>query len=59
MRVVLHLLTRPEDSLAREVISRQKQTADFQVEVVDLTQPEQDYEALVDRIFAADSVQAW
>jgi hypothetical protein len=29
------------------------------VEIFDLTQPEPDYQALLDKVFAADSVQVW
>ncbi len=59
MRSVLHILTRPNDALARELIARQKNIAENKVEVVDLTQPEPDYKALLEKIFAADSVESW
>jgi hypothetical protein len=56
---LLHILTRPDDSLAREVIARQKSVAGNEVQVVDLTVPDPDYKALLEEIFAADSVESW
>ena len=57
MRTVLHILTRPEDELTREVIAKQRMLADTKVEVVELTGGEPDYGALIEAIFAADSVE--
>ncbi len=45
--------------MARGVIEEQKKRAETTVEVVDLTRPDPDYEALVERIFAADSLAVW
>ncbi len=59
MRRVLHILTKPDDALAQTLVSLQENTAAHQVEVVDLTQPKPDYEALLEKIFAADSVESW
>jgi hypothetical protein len=59
MRRVLHILTRPEDALARELIARQQTAAGIEVEVVDLTSPEPDYKALLEKIFQAESVESW
>lgn len=59
MRTILQLVTQPEDVLAREAAARQQALPEMQVEVVDLTRPNPDYDALVDKIFAADSVQVW
>ncbi|HEY2953315.1 MAG TPA: hypothetical protein VGK40_12065 [Verrucomicrobiae bacterium] len=59
MRAVLHITTRPDDALALAVLARQSGQAELQVDVVDLTAPEPDYQALLERIFAADSVQVW
>jgi hypothetical protein len=59
MRAVLHVTTRPEDALALAVLARQSGQADLQVDVVDLTVPAPDYEVLLERIFAADSIQVW
>jgi hypothetical protein len=56
---LLHILTKPNDTLALEIISHQRQQPGTNVEVVDLTQPEPDYKALLDQIFAADSVAVW
>jgi hypothetical protein len=59
MTRVLHILTRPNDALPREVIVRQKSVAGNEVETVDLTLPEPDYQDLLEKIFAADSVECW
>ena len=59
MRTLLHLITQPEDVLARETSARQQLLPDTRVDVVDLTQPNPDYDALVDKIFTANSVQVW
>ena len=57
MRTVLHILTRPEDDLTRELIAQQRARPDTQVEVADLSNATPDYGALVEKIFASDSVQ--
>jgi hypothetical protein len=59
MRAVLHILTRPADTLAGETISHQTSQSDVKVEVVELTKPEPDYAALLEKIFTADSVTVW
>jgi hypothetical protein len=59
MRVVLHILTQPDDTLAQEVISRQREQHGQDVKVVDLTAAEPDYARLIQEIFAADSVAVW
>ena len=59
MRTILHVLTRPDDSLARETIARQAALPDTRCVVADLAQGEPQYEALVEQVFAADSVQVW
>ena len=59
MRVVLHILTRPDDTLAQEIISRQREQHGQQVNVVDLNAAEPDYARLLQEIFAADSVAVW
>ena len=56
---VLHILTRPDDALAPQLMARQKNSADHQVEAVDLTLPEPDYKALLEKIFTAESVESW
>lgn len=57
MSRVLHIITRPNDPLATEVIARQK--AERTVDVIDLTKPEPNYDQLLEAIFKADSVQVW
>jgi hypothetical protein len=59
MHSVLHILTRPNDALAREVVARQKGCSGNNVEVVDLTLPAPDYKNLLEEIFAAESVECW
>ena len=59
MKRALHILTRDNDPLASEVISRQREIPGTHVEVVDLTQAGLDYAALLELIFTADSVAVW
>ncbi|MBA4149292.1 MAG: hypothetical protein H0X66_14350 [Verrucomicrobia bacterium] len=59
MPQLLHILTKPEDALAQEIISKQRQDTNNQVEIVDVTKGEPDYKDLAQKIFAADSVQVW
>ena len=58
MTRTLHILTKPEDSLARTMISFEK-APETTVETIDLTQGGADYQRLLEAIFAADSVQVW
>jgi hypothetical protein len=59
MRLLLHILTRPDDGLAREIITRQQSGGENKTIVVDLTKPQPDYKQLLENIFAAESVQIW
>ena len=59
MRNLLHILTQPEDALANKLIAKQQAAAENTIEVVDLTKPDADYKKLLEKIFAADSVQVW
>lgn len=59
MRHLLHVLTRESEPFIAEMISRQQEEPDCEVAVVDLTQPEPDYQALLGKIFEADSIQVW
>jgi hypothetical protein len=56
MRTILHILTRPEDEVTRQLIERQRSLPETAVEVVSLSNQSPDYEQLVEKIFAADSV---
>jgi hypothetical protein len=58
MKKTLHIITRPNDALAKDLIGRES-TGNASVEIVDCTQGEPDYKALVEKIFAAESVQVW
>ncbi len=60
MRRVLHIVTRPNDSLARMVIDGQSAGDNEMVEVVLYDSgPETDYGVLIEEIFKANSVQVW
>jgi hypothetical protein len=59
MARILHILTRPDDSLATEIIARQKESQTDEVAVVDLTKANPDYKHLLEAIFASDSVGSW
>jgi hypothetical protein len=59
MATQLHILTRPDDSLAAELVARQREAPGAEVVLVDLTQRDPDYHALLEKIFAADSVAVW
>jgi hypothetical protein len=56
---ILHILTRPDDSLAKKIIARQKKTHPDDIEIADLTKPHPNYDHLLERIFAADSIESW
>jgi hypothetical protein len=55
----LHVLTKPNDALAQDIIARERQRPDCDVETVDLSQGKPDYAALLEKIFAADSIAVW
>lgn len=57
MRTILHILTRPEDELTRALIAQQRALPETKIEVVALTNGTPDYDALMEKIFAADSVE--
>ncbi len=59
MTTKLHILTRPADDLVTALIEGQRDVPENAVEVVDLTAPEPDYAALVEKVFAAASVATW
>jgi hypothetical protein len=59
MRTILHIRTRPEDELVRELVERQRALPETKVEVVSLASPSPDYDGLIDAIFAADSVEVF
>jgi hypothetical protein len=59
MRSLLHILTKPDDALARSVIEAQQQASLGSVTVVDLTEGQPNYDALVDSLFTSDSVEVW
>ena len=59
MRAILHILTKPGDSLADQVIADQQEQPDLRVNVVDLAASEPDYSNLLEEIFSADSIEVW
>jgi len=59
MKNLLHILTEPGDTLAGEIITKQKANPENKIDVVDLTQSDADYKKLLEKIFAADSIQVW
>jgi hypothetical protein len=59
MRVALHILTQPDDALARAVLEQLRKRQDQVINVADLTVAEPDYASLIQEIFAADSVAVW
>ncbi|HUD48194.1 MAG TPA: hypothetical protein VMR33_15285 [Candidatus Baltobacteraceae bacterium] len=56
---ILHILTRPDDALALEIIARQKENNRDRIQIVDLRTPRPDYADLLEKIFAAESVESW
>ncbi len=59
MQTILHILTRPEDELTRALAERQRALPDTRVKVADLTTGKPDYEALLEEIFTASSVEVF
>jgi len=59
MRTVLHIKSDTTDPRAESVINRHLQQESLVVVVMDLNTERPDYEALLDRIFEADSVAVW
>ena len=59
MRVILHILTRPATPLNEELIAVQQGMGDVEVKVFDLKVERPDYQALLQDIFAADSIEVW
>jgi hypothetical protein len=59
MRTILHILAQPEDELTRDLIARQRTLPETKIETAELTGAAPDYDALVEKIFAADSVAVW
>lgn len=59
MPALLHILTKPDDTLAAQIIASHQAKTENKVEVVDLTKTDADYKALVEKIFKSDSIQVW
>jgi hypothetical protein len=59
MRQILHIVTKTDDKLAKDIIAAQHKQGNCSVNVVDLTAKDPDYDQLLDEIFQADSIQVW
>ena len=57
MRTILHILTRPTDEVSRALIDQQRLMPEAMVEIADLVPSAPDYDALVEKIFTADSIE--
>ncbi len=58
-KVVLHVLTCADDGVALEVVQHQQRQGLVTVQVADLASSTPDYAALLEAIFAADTVAVW
>jgi len=59
MKTVLHILTKPDDALARSIVDAQRGNAGLSVKTADLTGAAIDYEKLLEEIFSADAIHVW
>ncbi len=61
MKTLLHIQTRPNDTLADQLATAQAAQPETTVETIRLTETstDADYRALVEKVFQADSVQVW
>jgi hypothetical protein len=61
MKTILHILTKPEDALAEQLRSAHQLLPETKVETIRLAADsnDADYQALVKKVFQADSVNLW
>lgn len=59
MRHILHILTKPADALAQEIIARQSENPELKVKVMDLAASNPDYKMLLEKVFQSDSIETW
>jgi hypothetical protein len=59
MRKILLIITKSLEPLDEAVIAHECHLPGCEVKSVDLTAAEPDYRALIQEIFAADSIQVW
>jgi hypothetical protein len=59
MTTILHILTRGTDELSQRIIEAQRALPDTRIEVMDLPPEGADYTAVVENIFASDSIEVW
>jgi hypothetical protein len=59
MATQLHIVTRKEDALSKEIVSLQQAQPESSTVIADLTIGAPDYKRLLEQIFAADSVTVW
>ncbi len=58
-RRLLHVLTGPAPALARDLAAAGKRSGSAEVTIIELTAEGVDYDALLDAVFAADTVTVW
>ena len=59
MKRILELITQPEDAWVQAIVEAESHLPGCQVEKVELKASGQDYEELLEKIFAADVVHVW
>jgi hypothetical protein len=61
MKTILHIQTRPNDELADQLATAEAALPATTVETIRLTDAstDADYQALVEKVFLAESVQVW
>ena len=59
MRHVLHIFDSADSACDPEMVQEQSKLPDCSVELFDLNGARPDYDALLDKIFSADSVEVW
>ena len=57
MKTALQLLTGAQPEVAKQFT--QQPDSEWKTEVVDLTRKDIDYRAVLQKVFAADSIQVW
>ena len=59
MRKTLIIVTKPNERLCDAVVENQLALSGHEIKIIDITEKEPDYRALLGDIFAASSVQVW
>ena len=58
-RRLLHVLTGPAPALVQDLAAAGRQSESAEVTIIELTAEGADYDALLDAVFAADTVTVW